>query len=82
MNRTLTTLAAVLLASACSGIARAETINLADVAELSGSGATVGTNWKNGIDLAVVEINAAGGILGAKIVVTHADSQSNAGFDL
>ena len=79
MNRTLTTLAAVLLASACSGIARAETINLADVAELSGSGATVGTNWKNGIDLAVVEINAAGGILGAKIVVTHADSQSNAG---
>ena len=79
MNRTLTTLTAVLLASACSGIARAETINLADVAELSGSGATVGTNWKNGIDLAVAEINAAGGILGAKIVVTHADSQSNAG---
>jgi branched-chain amino acid transport system substrate-binding protein len=58
----------------------AETINLADVAELSGSGATVGTNWKNGIDLAVEEINAHGGILGAKIVVTHADSQSNAGI--
>jgi branched-chain amino acid transport system substrate-binding protein len=47
--------------------------------ELSGSGATVGANWKNGIDLAVDEINAKGGILGAKIVVTHADSQSNAG---
>jgi len=58
----------------------AETINLADVAELSGSGATVGTNWKNGVDLAVEEINAHGGILGAKIVVTHADSQSNAGI--
>ncbi|HLH51314.1 MAG TPA: ABC transporter substrate-binding protein [Roseiarcus sp.] len=58
----------------------AETINLADVAELSGSGATVGTNWKNGIDLAVEEINAHGGILGAKVVVTHADSQSNAGI--
>jgi branched-chain amino acid transport system substrate-binding protein len=58
----------------------AETISLADVAELSGSGATVGTNWKNGIDLAVEEINAHGGILGAKIVVTHADSQSNAGI--
>ena len=79
MNRTLTTLAAALLASAFSGIAHAETITLADVAELSGSGATVGTNWKNGIDLAVEEINAKGGILGAKIVVTHADSQSNAG---
>ena len=79
MNRTLTTFAAALLASAFSGIAHAETITLADVAELSGSGATVGTNWKNGIGLAVEEINAKGGILGAKIVVTHADSQSNAG---
>src|SRR5581483_9728686 len=58
----------------------AETINLADVAELSGSGATVGVNWKNGVDLAVEEINAHGGILGAKVVVTHADSQSNAGI--
>ena len=55
------------------------TITLANVAELSGPGATVGTNWKNGIDLAVGEINAKGGILGAKIVVTHADSQSNPG---
>lgn len=56
-----------------------QTITLADVAEFSGPGATVGTNWKNGIDLAVAEINAKGGILGAKIVVTHADSQSNPG---
>ncbi len=54
-------------------------IKLADVAELSGGGATVGTNWKNGIDLAVEEINAKGGILGRKIEVTHADSQSNPG---
>jgi len=54
-------------------------IRLADVAELSGSGATVGTNWKNGIDLAVAEINARGGILGHPIEVTHADSQSNPG---
>jgi branched-chain amino acid transport system substrate-binding protein len=70
-------------ASAVASAALAQsggTINLADVAELSGSGATVGTNWKNGIDLAVEEINAKGGILGAKIVVTHADSQSNAGI--
>jgi branched-chain amino acid transport system substrate-binding protein len=57
----------------------AETINLIDLAELSGSGATVGTNFKNGADLAVDEINAKGGILGAKIVITHWDTQSNAG---
>lgn len=66
--------------SAPSGPACADgTINLVDLAELSGSGATVGTNFKNGVDLAVEEINAHGGILGAKIVVTHVDTQSNAG---
>jgi branched-chain amino acid transport system substrate-binding protein len=73
---------AALMIGAFAGSALAQsggTLNLADVAELSGSGATVGTNWKNGIDLAVEEINAKGGILGARIVVTHADSQSNAG---
>ena len=46
---------------------------------MSGGGATVGTNWKNGIDLAIEEINAKGGILGRKLEVTHADSQSNPG---
>src|SRR5271170_4531119 len=64
----------------CNSPARADgTINLIDLAELSGSGATVGTNFKNGVDLAVDEINAHGGILGAKIVVSHVDTQSNAG---
>ncbi len=71
-------LASAMLASLYA-TAHAETIKLADVIELSGSGATVGANWKNGIDLAVEEINAKGGILGRKIEVTHADSQSNPG---
>lgn len=71
-------LAGAMLAALCA-TAHAQTIKLADVAELSGGGATVGTNWKNGIDLAVEEINAKGGILGHKIEVTHADSQSNPG---
>ena len=71
-----------LAAAALIGTAHAQSggpIKLADVAELSGPGATVGTNWKNGIDLAVAEINAKGGILGRKVEVTHADSQSNPG---
>jgi branched-chain amino acid transport system substrate-binding protein len=68
-----------LLALAFAAPSYAQDIQIADVAELSGGGATVGTNWKNGIDLAVEEVNAAGGILGHKIVVTHADSQSNPG---
>jgi branched-chain amino acid transport system substrate-binding protein len=72
---------AFLLATGLVGVAYAQSgpIKLADVAELSGAGATVGTNWKNGIDLAVAEINAKGGVLGRKLEVTHADSQSNPG---
>ena len=72
-------MAGAMLALISSG-ASAQSIKLADVAELSGGGATVGTNWKNGIDLAVEEINAKGGILGHKIEVSHADSQSNPGI--
>ena len=68
-----------MIAAMTAAATAADVIKLADVAELSGAGATVGTNWKNGIDLAVAEINAKGGILGAKIEVTHADSQSNPG---
>ncbi|MGJ4994275.1 ABC transporter substrate-binding protein [Bradyrhizobium sp. HKCCYLS3077] len=77
----------IILAGLCSavllsGAAYAQSgapIKIANVAELSGGGATVGNNWKNGIDLAVEEINAKGGILGRKIEVSHADSQSNPG---
>src|SRR6266851_3087007 len=75
-------LASALLATVLTGAAFAQSgapIKLANVAELSGGGATVGTNWKNGIDLAIEEINAKGGVLGRKLEVTHADSQSNPG---
>jgi len=73
--------AGLLLATVSAGAAFAQgaPIKLANVAELSGGGATVGTNWKNGIDLAIEEINAKGGVLGRKLEVTHADSQSNPG---
>jgi branched-chain amino acid transport system substrate-binding protein len=49
---------------------------LIDNVELSGTGVTSGSMWKMGVDLAVKEINAAGGILGRRIVVTHQDNQS------
>jgi len=72
--------ALAILAAPGGALAQAkDPIKLADVCELSGGGATVGTNWKNGIDLAVAEINAKGGILGHKVEVSHADSQSNPG---
>lgn len=46
-------------------------------AELSGAGATVGNNWKDGATIAIDEINAAGGILGRPIEVEWEDTQSD-----
>jgi len=43
---------------------------------LTGGTATFGTSTKEGIDLAVKEINDAGGVLGKKIRVVHEDDQS------
>ncbi len=62
-----------------SGAASAQPIKIANIVELSGAGATSGTNFKNGVELAVKEINAAGGILGRKIETNTADTQSNPG---
>lgn len=74
------TMLAVALAAAFSTGALAQgTVKFADVVEISGGGAVVGSNWKNAIDLAVSEINAKGGILGRKIEVTHYDTQTNPG---
>jgi branched-chain amino acid transport system substrate-binding protein len=56
-----------------------ETIKIANIVELSGGGATAGTNFKNGVELAVKEINASGGILGKKIQTVTTDTQSNPG---
>jgi branched-chain amino acid transport system substrate-binding protein len=63
---------------AAAGGAQAQ-IKIAVLQELSGAGATAGTNAKNGVLLAIKEINAAGGILGRKIEATVADTQSNPG---
>jgi len=56
-----------------------DVIKIANIVELSGGGATAGTNFKNGVELAVKEINAAGGILGKKIQTVTTDTQSNPG---
>lgn len=74
---TLACLAACSLTLATA--AQAADIKIANIVELSGAGATAGTNFKNGVELAVKEINAAGGILGNKIVTSTSDTQSNPG---
>jgi branched-chain amino acid transport system substrate-binding protein len=70
--------ACALLAGASSSFGQ-ETIKIANIVELSGAGASVGTTFKNGVELAVKEINAAGGILGKKIVTSTYDTQTNPG---
>ena len=77
-RHTLVSLAA-LAALGTTGLAQAQAIKLANIVELSGAGASAGTNFKNGVELAVKEINAAGGILGKKIETTTLDTQSNPG---
>src|SRR5450631_3856456 len=51
-------------------------IPIVGLVELSGTGATSGTNFDNGAKMAVKEINAAGGILGRQINYTSSDTQS------
>ncbi|UJQ94112.1 ABC transporter substrate-binding protein [Mariluticola halotolerans] len=52
-------------------------VKIANIAELSGAGAAAGTVWKDGVDLAVDEINASGGILGQHIELMEYDSQTD-----
>ncbi len=73
--------AAVLASGAvlCGTAQAQDVIKIANIVELSGSGASPGTYFRDGIELAVKEINAAGGILGKKIVTTTADTQTQPG---
>jgi branched-chain amino acid transport system substrate-binding protein len=76
---TLKLIAACAVFSCASASFGQETIKIANIVELSGAGASVGTTFKNGVELAVKEINAAGGILGKKVVTTTYDTQTNPG---
>lgn len=69
-------LSTVLALSAQVALAQAP-VKVVNVVELSGTGTTAGTNFKNGVELAAKEINAAGGILGRKISLENLDTQSN-----
>jgi branched-chain amino acid transport system substrate-binding protein len=60
-------------------LAQQKVIKIANVIELSGAGTTSGTNFKNGVELAIKEINATGGILGHRLESYTVDTQSNPG---
>ncbi|HEY7608201.1 MAG TPA: ABC transporter substrate-binding protein [Alphaproteobacteria bacterium] len=77
MKKTL--LACLFVPGLAAPAAAQDSITIPNIIELSGAGATVGTNWRNGSTLAVEEINAAGGILGKKIVLEFVDTGSDPG---
>ena len=70
--------ACAILAGSSAGFAQ-DTIKIANIVEMSGPGTTSGVMFKNGVEMAIKEINAAGGILGKKITYTSEDTQSNPG---
>jgi hypothetical protein len=77
----LRNLAAALALAAAPVAAFAQPVPIVGLVELSGNGATVGTNFNNAVKLAVKEINAAGGLVGGRpIEYTSMDTQTNPGI--
>ena len=76
--RSITRISAFFLSLALAQPLFAQTppVKIIGLVELSGTGATSGTNFNDGVKLAVKEINAAGGILGRKVEYTSSDTQS------
>ena len=77
MKRSILLAAAfAMVLAAPPALAQQAPIKIAGLVELSGTGTTSGTNFNDGVRLAVKEINAAGGILGRRIEYTYNDTQS------
>jgi branched-chain amino acid transport system substrate-binding protein len=73
----VTTLAVGLsIALAMAGTAAAQ-VKFGVAGPITGPSAATGAQMKNGVDQAAVDINAAGGILGQKIVVSYGDDASD-----
>ncbi|HYT96765.1 MAG TPA: ABC transporter substrate-binding protein [Casimicrobiaceae bacterium] len=70
---------AALACAAMPVFAQQQPVLFFGIMELSGTGATPGTNFNNGAKLAVKEINAAGGLLGRQIDYASFDTQTNPG---
>jgi len=80
MKHPFRNLAAALALAAAPLLAVAQPVPIVGLVELSGGGASVGTNFDNAVKLGVKEINAAGGLAGRKIEYTSFDTQTNPGI--
>ncbi len=54
-----------------------EVVKLGIVAEITGGGAPVGATWRDGVNLAVEDINKKGGILGRRLETFVMDTQTD-----
>ena len=69
--------AAALFALASCGKKDSDSITIGGIFPLSGNVSVYGVECKNGIDLAIEEINAAGGVNGKKLVLISEDDEGN-----
>jgi branched-chain amino acid transport system substrate-binding protein len=79
-NRRMFHIAAMTLGfGAMSPVLAQETVRFPGILEISGAGAVSGSNFRDGILLAMDHINASGGILGKRIALDVIDTGSDAG---
>jgi branched-chain amino acid transport system substrate-binding protein len=76
MNKLSASALAVMLGLTFDGGARAE-VHMAIGGPITGGSAAFGAQLKNGVEQAVEDINAAGGILGQKIVLSVGDDRAD-----
>jgi branched-chain amino acid transport system substrate-binding protein len=69
---------ASLIVTACGGVGGGGPLKVALLAPLSGQVKTFGESTKNGVDIAVAEWNAAGGVTGRQVQLVVEDSQCSA----
>ena len=79
MKKILGILSAAVLALTLASCSKAESnsVKIGGIFPLSGQVAVYGVECKNGVDLAIEEINAAGGINGKPIVLVSEDDEGN-----
>ncbi|MGB6350284.1 MAG: branched-chain amino acid ABC transporter substrate-binding protein [Pseudolabrys sp.] len=76
MNRLITLGLALSITAATAATVTAQ-VKLAVGGPITGPSAATGAQMKNGVDQAAADINAAGGILGQKVVVSYGDDVSD-----
>jgi branched-chain amino acid transport system substrate-binding protein len=78
MKRLFLLIFGALLAMASSAFSQ-DTIKIGEFGSLTGDNASFGTSQNNGVQMALEEINAAGGVLGKKIDLTVEDNETKQG---